>query len=144
MLQNLYENKYHVKQWLKKLFVKERYLTVLMCFYLLTFSLNCAHSFKIFIDEPWLVELSGLSASCKPKGRFNSQSGHMPGLQAKSPVPSGGPHERQPHIDVSLPLSPTLPLCPKIHKSNFKKSKYKYLLVSIRNLYLLEVSSCSR
>ena len=52
---------------------------------------------------PWLVWQSGLSMACKPKGhQFNSQLGHMPGLQARSPV--GGVCERQPHIGVSRPL----------------------------------------
>ena len=61
--------------------------------------------------QPWLVWLSGLSAACESKGRwFDSQSGHMPGLWARSPV-------GQPHTDVSLPLSlPSLPLCLKINK----------------------------
>ena len=37
--------------------------------------------------EPWLVQFSGLGAGCKPKGRrFDSQLGHMPELQARSPV----------------------------------------------------------
>ena len=37
----------------------------------------------------------------KPEGRwFNSQSGHMPGLWARSP---GWGTKRQPHIDVSFP-----------------------------------------
>ena len=42
--------------------------------------------------------------ACKPKGcQFDSQSGHMPGLWARSPVRA---HEWQPHIDVSfLPFS---------------------------------------
>ena len=44
----------------------------------------------------------GSVPACKPKDRwFNSQSGYLPGLQARSPV---GGHEKQPHIDVSLPL----------------------------------------
>ena len=30
--------------------------------------------------------------------------------------PWKGTHERQPHIDISLPLSPSLPLCIKINK----------------------------
>ena len=47
-------------------------------------------------NYPWLVLLSGLSAGCKPKGHwFNSQSGHMPGLQARSPV--GGAREATTH-----------------------------------------------
>ena len=38
----------------------------------------------------WLVWLSGLSADCETKGhRFDSQSGYMPGLRARSPL--GGP-----------------------------------------------------
>ena len=41
------------------------------------------------------------------RGRwFDSQSGHMPGLQASS-GPQQGAHKRQPHVDVS----PSLPLC---------------------------------
>ena len=42
------------------------------------------------------------ASSCTPKGcRFNSWSGHMPGLQFQSPV---GMYRRQP-IDVALSLS---------------------------------------
>ena len=52
----------------------------------------------------WLMGLSGLVPACEAKGRwFNSQSGHMPGLQARSPV---GAHKRKPHLDVSS-LSPS-------------------------------------
>ena len=48
----------------------------------------------------------GCASSYKPKGcLLYSQSGHMPGLWARSPV---GAHERQ-LIDVSLPLF-SLPL----------------------------------
>ena len=37
--------------------------------------------------EPWLVWLSGLSTGLRTKGSLvDSQSGHMPGLQARSPV----------------------------------------------------------
>ena len=47
-------------------------------------------------------------SDCEPKGlQFISQSGHMPGLWARSPV---GMCERQPHIEVSLPLSLPSPL----------------------------------
>ena len=39
------------------------------------------------ITWPWLVWLSALSPSIEAKGRwFDSQSGHMPGLQASSLV----------------------------------------------------------
>ena len=62
--------------------------------------------------QPWLVWLSGLSTSLRTKGSLlNSQSKHMPGLQARSPV---GACERQPHIDVSLPLF--LPPFPSLYK----------------------------
>ena len=40
----------------------------------------------------WIYSVSG--------HQFNSQSRHMPKLQARSPV--GGTLGRQPHIDVSL------------------------------------------
>ena len=57
-------------------------------------------------SEPWLVWLSGLNAGLQTKGsRFDSQSGHMPGLQAKSPVGGvQGACKRQPHMDVPIPL----------------------------------------
>ena len=52
--------------------------------------------------------------ACKLRGCcFNSQSGHMPWLQARFPV---GLCEKQPHIHVSLILSPSLPLCLKLNK----------------------------
>ena len=42
--------------------------------------------------------------ACKLKGCwFDSWSGHMPGLQARS-GPQWGACKRQPHIDVPLPL----------------------------------------
>ena len=45
---------------------------------------------------PWLVWQSGLSMACKPTGhQFNSQLGHMPGLQARSPM--GGTQEATTH-----------------------------------------------
>ena len=48
---------------------------------------NCQHNCLKVKLWPWLVWLSGLSTGCEPKGgRFDSQSGHMPGLQARSPV----------------------------------------------------------
>ena len=40
-----------------------------------------------FCKKPWLVWLSGLRAGYEPKScRFDSQSGHLPGLQARSLV----------------------------------------------------------
>ena len=49
---------------------------------------------------------------CRPINQRVTSSiislGHMPGLWAGSPV--RGEHERQPHIDVSLPLSCPSPL----------------------------------
>ena len=49
------------------------------------------------------------------------RSGHMPGLQARSPVEE---YERQPHIDVSLSLSFFLPSpLSKINKIFKKKTK---------------------
>ena len=54
--------------------------------------------------KPWLVWLSGLSASLRTKGllvRFPVRALAWVVGQA----PGGGAHERQPHIDVSLPFS---------------------------------------
>ena len=46
--------------------------------------------------EAWLMWLSRLVPACKPKGpQFNSQSGHMPGFQAGSPM--GGTREVNTH-----------------------------------------------
>ena len=85
-------------------------------------------------EEPWLVWLSGLSAGLGTKGRqLDSQSGHMPGLQTS---PQEGACQRQPHIDVSLPLSPSLLLSLKIINKIFKKQRKweemskKWLLLS--------------
>ena len=55
----------------------------------------------------------------KPKGCFNSQSGHMPGLWSGSPV--GGVQEATTHWYFSLSLSPSLPLGLKINKIFFFK-----------------------
>ena len=60
-----------------------------------------------------VAQLVGAS-SCKLKGHeFSSQSGHMPGLQARPPV---GVHERQPHIDILSFSFPSLPLCLKLNR----------------------------
>ena len=71
----------------------------------------------------------GWASAHKPKGHwYDSRSGHMPGLWARSPV--GGIWERQ-LIDVSLEhcffsptLSPSLPLSLKINKI-FQKTVYR-------------------
>ena len=55
--------------------------------------LNVACMLKL---TPWLVWLSGLSTVCEPKcHQFDSQSGHMLGLQARSLV--GSAHEATTH-----------------------------------------------
>ena len=58
--------------------------------------------FDIKNIQPWLMYLSGLSAGCEPKvtGSIPSQ-GTCLGCRLG---PQWGPCERQPHIDVSLPL----------------------------------------
>ena len=63
---------------------------------------------------PWLVWLSGLSVGLRTKGslvRFQVRAHAW----VAGWVTSGGAHERQPHIDVPLPLFPSL-------------SKNKYIL----------------
>ena len=65
--------------------------------------------------QPWLLWLVDWVPACEPKGhQFNSQSGHIPGLQARSPV--GGAWEATAHWCFSPCLSPSLPLCLKINK----------------------------
>ena len=62
---------------------------------------------KNYSNLPWLVWLSGLSAGCELKGCwFDSQSGHMPGLWARSPV---GGHVRGNNTLMFLSLSFSLP-----------------------------------
>ena len=66
-------------------------------------------------DQPWLVWLSGLSAGLWTKGwGFDSQWGHMPGLQARSPV--GDTWETIIHWCFSPSLCPSVPFCLKTNK----------------------------
>ena len=47
---------------------------------------ECCSGATATSPEPWLVWLSGLSMDWEPKGLWlDSRSGHMPGLQARSP-----------------------------------------------------------
>ena len=59
--------------------------------------------FKKMRREPWLVWLNGLSAGLQIKGSL-VQSPARPQAWAVGQVSSGGAHERQPPIDVPLPL----------------------------------------
>ena len=65
---------------------------------------------------PWLVWLNGVSASLQTKGsqlRFPVNSRCL----GCGPGPQKGVFERQPHIDVSLPLFlPPFPCLRKINK----------------------------
>ena len=73
--------------------------------------------------------------ACKPKGRqFDSQSGHMPGWQARSPVRGAG--EATTHWCSSPSLSPSLPHC----SLSLKISKVKYFFFK-RNPYPLAIFS---
>ena len=72
-------------------------------------------SLKIAITSSGWCGSVGWALACKPKGHwFDSQSGHMPGLQARSPV--GGTQEATTHWCFSPSLSPFLPLSLKINK----------------------------
>ena len=66
-------------------------------------TLNFFLLFSFFkINSPGWCGSVDLVLAWEPKGRwFDSQSGHMPGLQEG---PQQGACERQPHIDVSLHL----------------------------------------
>ena len=74
------------------------------------FNFNCSFGFLNFnyINPGWCGSVDWMLA-CKPKGhQFNSQSRHMPGLQARSPV--RGTQEATTHWCFSPSLSPSLPL----------------------------------
>ena len=91
------------------------------------------HSSNQSQPQPWLVWLSGLSAGLRTERLrwFDSQSGHVPGLPARSPV--GGVWEATNRC-FSPSLSPFLPLS---LKNKFKKSLKKCQLqhnVSFRNI----------
>ena len=67
--------------------------------------LTCSIKITLF---PWLMWLSGLSANLwTERSLVNSQSGHMPGLWARSLV---GACERQPMMFLSLSFSLPPPL----------------------------------
>ena len=67
------------------------------------------------IDQEAVLALAGVAqwTQCQLANQRVTSSipsqGHMPGLPTRSPARGGG-HRRQPHTDVSLPLSPSLPL----------------------------------
>ena len=87
--------------------------------------------FRILLGSGWCGSVDWEPA-WEPKDHpFDSQSGHRPGLPARSPV---GVHERQPCIDVSLPL--LLPPFPslKINKS-IQSLKKIHLLVYLESKY---------
>ena len=58
---------------------------------------------KKVLMEPWLVWLSGLGAALRIKASLVQYPGRAHAWVAGQ-VPSMGAHQRQPHIDVSLPL----------------------------------------
>ena len=71
--------------------------------------------------------------ACEPTGHwFNSQSGHMPGLRARSSV--GVALEATTHWCFSLSLSPSLPLSLNTNKENiFKEEKALKIRQTIKN-----------
>ena len=70
---------------------------------------------KVNVFLPWLVWLTGLSAGLQTKGSLvESQSGHMPGLRARSPVQ--GTWEVTTYWCFSSSPSPSLPLSIKISR----------------------------
>ena len=79
---------------------------------------------KFFFFSPGWCVLMDWAPAYEPKGHwFDSQSGHMPGLPARSRV--GGMWEATTHWCFSPSLSPSLLLCLKINKilKNNKKIK---------------------
>ena len=66
-------------------------------------AMNFAKHLNYFLSLPWLVWLCGLSAGLRTKGSL-IQFPVRAHAWIAGQVPSGGPHDRQPHIDVSPPL----------------------------------------
>ena len=76
---------------------------------------------KILCFNPGWCGSVDWAPACKSKGGwFNAQSGHMPGLR-----------DRQPHINVSLPLSPSFPFSLKLNY--FLKLFNYFSLFSLEN-----------
>ena len=87
---------------------------------MVAFTTQIPLNFKTCIYSPGWSDSVDWMQACAARGhQFGSQSGHMAGLRARYPV---GACERQPHIDVSLPLF--LPLFPS--KIKFKTPNYIY------------------
>ena len=75
--------------------------------YALDKMLDIFHMLKSGIDPGWYTSVDWVPV-CEPKGYwFDSQSGHMPGLRARSPV--GGTWEVTTHWCFSPSLSHSLP-----------------------------------
>ena len=78
--------------------------------------------------------------ACEPKScQLDSQSGHMPGLQARSPV--GGTGDTTTHWCFTPSLSPSLPLSLKVNKLYLLKKRKQYIEAHIRlfNGIIMEV-----
>ena len=86
--------------------------------------------YVIRIYPRWCGSVDWVPA-CEPKGCwFNSQTGHMPGLQTRSPV--GGTQEATTHWCFSPSLSPSLPFSKKKINKILKKK-------SVRNMCLANI-----
>ena len=87
---------------------------ICLCAFLSTLKVLHHHFRNEEISPGWCSSMDWVRA-CKPKGhQFNSQSGHRPGLRARSPV--GCTWEATTHWCFSPSLSPSLPLSVKINK----------------------------
>ena len=92
---------------------------------------NFMHNEKKQWSPDWCGSVDWALA-CKPKGhRFESQSGHKPGLRARSPA--GGTQEATTHPCISPFLSPSLPLSIQMNKRNtfLKAVKMWKVIISI-------------
>ena len=78
------------------------------------------HITKIVDSSPGWCSSVDWARACEAKGRrFDSQSGHMPGLWTMLPV--GDAWEATTHWCFSVSLSPSLPFSLKINFKNLKK-----------------------
>ena len=72
-----------------------------------------------FLKKIYLFSLPGVAQWIERRPANQSITGSIPSqgtCLGCRPGPQQGSHERQPHIDVSPPLSSSLPLCLKIDK----------------------------
>ena len=110
-------------------------LKELYAFYLFDYFIYLLIFWSIFYCPIWHGSVDW-TPGCEAKGGwFDSQSGHMPRLQARSPI--GGAQEAATHWCFSLSLSPSLSLSLKINKYNLLKNIFFDYAITVVPLFFL-------